>query len=211
MVRGLFIALEGPDGSGKSTIIKLIGNYLKDKGIEFVMTREPGGTLIGEEIRHIVLDEKNTGISDETEALLYAAARGQHVHEKILPSLKEGKLVLCERFVLSSLAYQGVGRGLGIEKVKAINDFAIRGVYPDLILFFHVDPEVTLERKTGNQGGDRLEQEGNDFHRTVYEGYMELLKLYPKNIKVIDATKSIEEVLEQSIKEVEDLLTKKRE
>ncbi|MBU5313206.1 dTMP kinase [Tissierella carlieri] len=210
-MRGLFIALEGPDGSGKSTIIKLIGNYLKDKGIEFVMTREPGGTLIGEEIRHIVLDEKNTGISDETEALLYAAARGQHVHEKILPSLKEGKLVLCERFVLSSLAYQGVGRGLGIEKVKAINDFAIRGVYPDLILFFHVDPEVTLERKTGNQGGDRLEQEGNDFHRTVYEGYMELLKLYPKNIKVIDATKSIEEVLEQSIKEVEDLLTKKRE
>jgi dTMP kinase len=210
-VRGLFIALEGPDGSGKSTIIKLIGNYLKDKGIEFVMTREPGGTLIGEEIRHIVLDEKNTGISDETEALLYAAARGQHVHEKILPSLKEGKLVLCERFVLSSLAYQGVGRGLGIEKVKAINDFAIRGVYPDLILFFHVDPEVTLERKTGNQGGDRLEQEGNDFHKTVYEGYMELLKLYPKNIKVIDATKSIEEVLEQSIKEVEDLLTKKRE
>ncbi|CAK7087096.1 dTMP kinase [Tissierella sp.] len=210
-MRGLFIALEGPDGSGKSTIIKLIGNYLKDKGIEFVMTREPGGTLIGEEIRHIVLDEKNTGISDETEALLYAAARGQHVHEKILPSLEEGKLVLCERFVLSSLAYQGVGRGLGIERVKAINDFAIRGVYPDLILFFYVDPEVTLERKTGNQGGDRLEQEGNDFHRTVYEGYMELLKLYPKNIKVIDATKSIEEVLEQSIKEVEDLLTKKRE
>lgn len=210
-MRGLFIALEGPDGSGKSTIIKLIGNYLKDKGIEFVMTREPGGTLIGEEIRHIVLDEKNTGISDETEALLYAAARGQHVHEKILPSLEEGKLVLCERFVLSSLAYQGVGRGLGIEKVKVINDFAIRGVYPDLILFFYVDPEVTLERKTGNQGGDRLEQEGNDFHRTVYEGYMELLKLYPKNIKVIDATKSIEEVLEQSIKEVEDLLTKKRE
>ncbi|MCQ4923938.1 dTMP kinase [Tissierella carlieri] len=210
-MRGLFIALEGPDGSGKSTIIKLIGNYLKDRGIEFVMTREPGGTLIGEEIRHIVLDEKNTAISNETEALLYAAARGQHVHEKILPSLEEGKLVLCERFVLSSLAYQGVGRELGIEKVKYINDFATRGVYPDLILFFYVDPEVTLERKTGNQGGDRLEQEGNDFHRTVYEGYMELLKLYPKNIKVIDATKSIEEVLEQSIKEVEDLLTKKRE
>ncbi len=210
-MRGLFITLEGPDGSGKSTIIKLIGNYLKDKGIEFVMTREPGGTLIGEEIRHIILDEMNTNMGDETEALLYAAARGQHVHEKILPSLEEGKLVLCDRFLLSSLAYQGVGRGLGIEKVKAINDFAIRGVEPDLILFFHVDPEVTLERKTGNRKGDRLEQEGNDFHKTVYEGYMELLKMYPKNIKVIDATKSIEEVLEQSIKEVEDLLTKKRE
>lgn len=210
-MRGLFITLEGPDGSGKSTIIKLLGDYLKDKGIEFIMTREPGGTLIGEEIRHIVLDEKNTQMGFETEALLYAAARGQHVHEKILPSLEAGKLVLCERFMLSSLAYQGVGRGLGIEKVKAINDFAIRGIYPDLILFFHVDPELTLERKTGALGGDRLEQEGNDFHRNVYEGYMELLDMYPKNIKVIDATKSIKEVLKQSIIEVEALLTKKGE
>lgn len=210
-MRGLFITLEGPDGSGKSTIIKLLGDYLKDKGIEFIMTREPGGTLIGEEIRNIVLDEKNTQMGFETEALLYAAARGQHVHEKILPSLEAGKLVLCERFMLSSLAYQGVGRGLGIENVKAINDFAIRGVYPDLILFFHVDPELTLERKTGELGGDRLEQEGNDFHRNVYEGYMELLNMYPKNIKVIDATKSIEEVLKQSIIEVEALLTKKGE
>lgn len=210
-MRGLFITLEGPDGSGKSTIIKLLGDYLKDKGIEFIMTREPGGTLIGEEIRNIVLDEKNTQMGFETEALLYAAARGQHVHEKILPSLEAGKLVLCERFMLSSLAYQGVGRGLGIENVKAINDFAIRGVYPDLILFFHVDPELTLERKIGHLGGDRLEQEGNDFHRNVYEGYMELLNMYPKNIKVIDATKSIEEVLKQSIIEVEALLTKKGE
>jgi len=209
-VRGLFIALEGPDGSGKSTIIKLIGNYLKDKGIEFVITREPGGTLIGEEIRHIILDKKNINMGAETEALLYAASRGQHIHEKILPSLEAGKIVLCDRFVLSSLAYQGVGRNLGIEEVKSINDFAIKGVYPDLILFFHVDPEITLERKTQN-GGDRLEEEGNDFHRTVYEGYMELLKRYPKNIKIIDATKSIEEVLRESIKEVENLLTNKRE
>ncbi|WP_313755682.1 dTMP kinase [Tissierella sp.] len=209
-MRGLFIALEGPDGSGKSTIIKLIGNYLKDKGIEFVITREPGGTLIGEEIRHIILDKKNINMGAETEALLYAASRGQHIHEKILPSLEAGKIVLCDRFVLSSLAYQGVGRNLGIEEVKSINDFAIKGVYPDLILFFHVDPEITLERKTQN-GGDRLEEEGNDFHRTVYEGYMELLKRYPKNIKIIDATKSIEEVLRESIKEVENLLTNKRE
>lgn len=210
-MRGLFITLEGPDGSGKSTIIKLLGDYLKDKGIEFIITREPGGTLIGEEIRHIILDDKNTEMGSETEALLYAAARGQHVHEKILPSIEEGKLVLCDRFILSSLAYQGVGRGLGIDRVKAINDFATRGLYPDLILFFHVDPEVTLERKTSKLGGDRLEQEGNDFHKNVYEGYMELLNMYPKNIKKIDATKSIQEVLKQSIKEVEDLLTKKGE
>ena len=201
----------GPDGSGKSTIIELIGNYLEELGIEFIITREPGGTSIGEEIRNIILDDKNTNMGAETEALLYAAARGQHVYEKILPALEEGKLVLSDRFVLSSLAYQGVGRELGIEKVKAINDFAVKGVEPDLVLFFHIDPEITLLRKTNNLGGDRLEQEGNDFHRTVYEGYMELIKMYPKNIKIIDATKSIDEVLNQSIREVENLLAKKGE
>ncbi|MDR7857615.1 dTMP kinase [Tissierella sp.] len=207
----MFITLEGPDGSGKSTIIKLLSDYLKDKGIEFIMTREPGGTLIGEEIRHIILDKKNTSMGAETEALLYAAARGQHVHEKILPAIEQGKIVFCERFTLSSLAYQGVGRGLGIERVKSINDFAIRGIYPDLILFFHVDPELTLERKLGKVPGDRLEQEGNDFHRRVYDGYMELLEMYPENIKIIDATKTVEEVLQQSIIEIERLLDKKGE
>lgn len=210
-MRGLFITLEGPDGSGKSTIIKLIGNYLEKKGIDFIMTREPGGTLIAEEIRHIVLDEKNTNMGKETEALLYAASRAQHVHEKIRPSLEEGKLVLCDRFVLSSLAYQGVGRGLGIDEVKAINDFGVKGLNPDLILFFHIDPELTLKRKFLEDSPDRLEQEGSEFHKKVYEGYMELLKLYPENIKIIDATKTIEEVLEQSIGEIEELLTKKRE
>ena len=210
-MRGLFITLEGPDGSGKSTIIKLIGNYLEKKGIDFIMTREPGGTLIAEEIRHIVLDEKNTNMGKETEALLYAASRAQHVHEKIRPSLEEGKLVLCDRFVLSSLAYQGVGRDLGIDEVKAINDFGVKGLNPDLILFFHIDPELTLKRKFLEASPDRLEQEGSEFHKKVYEGYMELLKLYPENIKIIDATKTIEEVLEQSIREIEELLTKKRE
>ncbi|WMM24407.1 dTMP kinase [Tissierella sp. MB52-C2] len=210
-MRGLFITLEGPDGSGKSTIIKLIGNYLEKKGIDFIMTREPGGTLIAEEIRHIVLDEKNTNMGKETEALLYAASRAQHVHEKIRPALEEGKLVLCDRFVLSSLAYQGVGRGLGIDEVKAINDFGVKGLNPDLILFFHIDPELTLKRKFLEDSPDRLEQEGSEFHKKVYEGYMELLKLYPENIKIIDATKTIEEVLEQSIGEIEELLTKKRE
>lgn len=208
-MKGLFIALEGPDGSGKSTITKLLSDYLRKKGIDFIMTREPGGTSISEEIRDIILDKENTNMSGETEALLYAASRGQHIHEKIVPSLKQGKLVLCDRFVLSSLAYQGKGRDLGIEQVKAINDFAIKGVYPDLILFFHVDPALTLKRKTKRQGGDRLEQEGRDFHQKVYEGYMEVLEMYPKNIKIIDATKSIKNVLNQSIKEIEDLLKKK--
>ena len=203
---GLFIALEGPDGSGKSTIIQLIGDYLKDKGIRYIITREPGGTLIGEQVRDIILDNKNTDMSGETEALLYAASRSQHIHEKILPALRDGKLVLCDRFVLSSLAYQGVGRDLGIEEVKGINDFAIKGVQPNLILFFYVNPEVSLARKTAKLGGDRLEKEGKEFHNKVYRGYMELLKLYPQNTKVIDATKSIEEVLHQSITEIEKLL-----
>lgn len=206
---GLFIALEGPDGSGKSTITKLLEDYFKSKKIDYIITREPGGTLIGEDIRDLVLDTKNTAMSAETEALLYAASRGQHIHEKIAPAIKEGKIVLCERFVLSSLAYQGVGRGLGIEKVKAINDFAIKDVYPDLILFFHIDPEVTLKRKTTKHNADRLEKEGNDFHNRVYNGYMELIKKYPKNIKIIDATKPIQEVLNQSIKEIEKLLISK--
>jgi dTMP kinase len=205
-LKGKFITLEGPDGSGKSTIISLIGDYMNKKGIEFIVTREPGGTQIGEEIRAIILDNTNTDMGAETEALLYAAARSQHIHEKILPALNEGKIVFSDRFVLSSLAYQGVGRDLGIERVKTINDFGLRGVYPDLILFFDIDPEQTLKRKTLSMGGDRLEQEGNEFHRKVYEGYMELIKKYPENVKIIDASKSVEEVLNQSILEIEKIL-----
>ncbi|HZJ99047.1 MAG TPA: dTMP kinase [Tissierellaceae bacterium] len=205
---GLFIALEGPDGSGKSTISRLLGDYFKEKGIDHIVTREPGGTLIGENIRRLILDTENIEMCPETEALLYAASRGQHVHEVIHPALKESKLVLCDRFVLSSLAYQGVGRELGIKEVKSINDFAIKDVYPDLILFFHIDPGVTLSRKTQKLGGDRLEQEGNDFHNRVYNGYMELLKMYPKNIRIVDASKPILEVLAQSIEEIEKLISK---
>lgn len=209
-MQGYFITLEGPDGSGKSTIMKLLGEYFQQKGIDFIMTREPGGTPIGEEIRNIILDYMNTDMSPETEALLYAASRGQHVHEKIIPAIRQGKVVLCDRFILSSLAYQGVGRGLGIEEVKRINDFALRGIYPDLILFFHIDPEITLKRKTDKLGGDRLEREGSEFHNRVYNGYMELLKIYPEKIEIIDATKSIEEVLKQSIDKIEQLLNLRR-
>lgn len=203
---GVFITLEGPDGSGKSTIIRLIGQYLTNNNIEFIETREPGGTAIGEEIRDIILDNKNTNMSYQTEALLYAASRGQHIHEKILPALKEGKVVLCDRFILSSLAYQGVGRDLGVEEVKAINDFAIGDVYPDLTLFFHIDPKKTLERKFGNGKADRLENLGDEFHEKVYNGYINLLEKYSENIKIIDANRSIEEVLAQSIREIEKII-----
>ena len=208
-MKGLFITLEGPDGSGKSTLIKGLSKHFKKEGIKFISTREPGGTPISEKIRSIILDDKNTSMGGETEALLYAASRAQHIHETIRPALNDGKLVLCDRFLLSSLAYQGVGRELGIDKVKMINDFGIKEILPDLILFLHIDAEETLQRKTSNQGGDRLEQEGTEFHKKVYNGYMELLELYPENIKIIDARRSIKEVLAASIEEIDNILNRK--
>lgn len=205
-MRGLFITLEGPDGSGKSTVIKLLSTWLKEKNVEFITTREPGGTNIGEDIRKIILDKKNNSMSPQTEALLYAAARSQHVSEKILPALKEGKVVICERFVLSSLAYQGIGRDLGIDEVKKINDFATMGIEPDLILFFNVNPRYSLKRKTIRHGGDRLEKEGENFHQKVYEGYLKLLKIYPKNVKVIDAASTLEEVFYEVKESMKNIL-----
>lgn len=203
---GIFITLEGPDGSGKSTISRFLLDYLKKRKIDFIFTREPGGTPIGENIRKIILDKKNINMSPRTEALLYAASRSQHISEKIKPALDDGKVVVCERFVLSSLAYQGYARGLGIEEVKDINDFAIEGVIPDLTLFFNVDPVYALNRKTNRKGGDRLEKEGVNFHSKVYDGYKKLISLYPEKIKLIDASKSIEETFDQVRKEIEKIL-----
>lgn len=208
-VKGVFIAFEGPDGSGKSTMIRMIAQYFTEMNIDFIETREPGGTKIGEDIRRILLDNSNKDMFPETEALLYAASRGQHFKEKILPAIGEGKVVLCDRFLLSSLAYQGVGRGLGIEEVMMINDFAIKGIRPDLTLFFHVDPDTTLIRKTNKKGGDRLEREGKSFHRKVYDGYMELIKRYPENIEIVDATKSKGEVFEETKKIIINFLKRK--
>ena len=205
---GIFITLEGPDGSGKSTITELIVEYLKDLNIDFIVTREPGGTSIGEDIRNIILDKKNTNMSPRTEALLYAASRSQHVYEKIRPALEEGKVVLSERFVLSSLVYQGIGRELGVSDVKAINDFGIEGVNPDLILFFDIDPVEALSRKTGENSGDRLEMEGINFHREVYNGYLKLISMYPENIKVIDASKSVVETFEEVKNELDKIFKK---
>lgn len=205
-MRGIFIVLEGPDGSGKSTVIKNIRKYLESRGIDVIETREPGGTDIGESIRKIILDNRNKAMLPETEALLLAAARGQHVKEKILPAIESGKVVLCDRFVLSSLAYQGVGRDLGVEEVRMINDFAIKGIRPDLTLFFDVDPETTLQRKTQNKEGDRLETEGVGFHRKVYDGYLSILRDCSESIVIIDATKSKKEVISQSIVHIENFL-----
>lgn len=205
-MKGLFITLEGPDGSGKSTIVKLLSEYFNEKGFEVVLTREPGGTQIGEKIRDIVLDNKNIEMSSTTEALLYAASRAQHIQEKILPSLEDGKIIICERFVHSSLVYQGIGRALGVNKIKEINNFAIQGVEPDVTLFFDIDPERALKRKTKKGEGDRLEMEDVSFHRDVYEGYLKICKMYPEEIKVIDAGKNIKEVFNQVRNIIDSLL-----
>lgn len=192
-MKGLFIVLEGPDGSGKSTMASMIAEYLKDKGHDIVFTREPGGTEIGEKIRDIILDNNNTEMADTTEALLYAAARAQHVSEKIKPVLESGKTIISERFVYSSLVYQGIGRKLGVENVKMINDFGIQGLEPDIVLFFDIDPEKALNRKIKIDGGDRLEVEDISFHRSVFEGYKTLIKECSQ-IKTIDAERTKEEI-----------------
>lgn len=194
----MFITFEGPDGSGKSTIIQKVYDYLIENNYDVIKTREPGGSPIAEKIRNLILDTENIKMGYRTEALLYAASRAQHVEETILPALNENKIVLCDRFLISSLAYQGVGRGLGIENVRNINDFAINGVFPDFVLFFDVDPITTLKRKSSLDTADRLEKEGNNFHERVYNGYKEILNS-EKNIEIIDATQSVEDVFNQCI------------
>ncbi|KPU27511.1 thymidylate kinase [Caloranaerobacter sp. TR13] len=204
-MKGIFITVEGPDGSGKSTQIRLLEEYLKDKGYNVVVTREPGGTRISEDIRKIILDTSNTDMSPYTEALLYAASRAQHVYETILPALKEGKIVICDRFVDSSLVYQGFARGLGIEKIKEINDFATEGLKPDVTLFFDIDIDTALKRIGNRTTKDRLDKENIEFHRKVYEGYMKIKEIYSHRIEVINAAYDIENTFKQ-VKSVIDRL-----
>lgn len=194
---GLFITFEGPDGCGKTSIINLIKEYYKDNK-KIIFTREPGGTEISEKIRELILSNDNENMSTRTEALLYSASRAQHIDELVRPNLEKGNVVISDRFVLSSLAYQGGGRELGVENVKKINDFAIDGVNPDLIIFFYVDPLTTLKRKSLSENADRLELSGDDFHCRVYDTYMELLDGLKdeKVLRKVDATKSMEEVFE---------------
>lgn len=194
---GLFITFEGPDGCGKTSIINLIKEYYKDNE-KIIFTREPGGTKISEKIREIILSNDNDNMSPRTEALLYSASRAQHIDELVKPNLEKGNIVISDRFVLSSLAYQGGGRELGVENVKKINDFAIDGVNPDMIIFFYVDPLTTLKRKSLNENADRLELSGDDFHSRVYDTYMELLEQMKddKVLRKVDATKNMDEVFE---------------
>lgn len=203
---GIFITFEGPEGSGKSTVISEVYEDLIKQGYEVILTREPGGNVISEEIREMILDPKNTAMDDRTEALLYAASRRQHVTEKIQPALKANKIVLCDRFVDSSLAYQGYARGIGIEEVYNMNLFAIEDCMPNLTLFFDVHPEIGMERIGKRNYKDRLEQAGDDFHEKVYEGYHLLMDRYPERIKRVDAEASLEHVIASVKKMVGDYI-----
>ena len=173
-MKGKFITFEGCEGSGKSTQLRLLSQYLTERGVDFIMTREPGGSDIAEEIRKIILSGKNTAMCDECEALLYAAARIQHLKEKVAPALKAGKLVICDRYVDSSLAYQGYARGLGVEYVRQINELALKEFTPDLTVFLDISPKAAFERKHGADPDDRMEQLGLEFHEKVYRGYKSL-------------------------------------
>ena len=197
MKKGSFIVIEGPDGSGKTTIALRLKEILSEK-YDIVHTREPGGIDIAEQIRNIILDPKNTAMEAKTEALLYAASRRQHLVEKVIPALKRGSIVLCERFVYSSLVYQGYARGLGIDAVYDINRFAIGDSMPDLVLYLDVDEKTGLSRVNSRGNKDRLDGESNDFHKKVVEGY-QLIKERFSDFKVVDASRGADEVLEDCL------------
>ncbi|PMD68345.1 dTMP kinase [Companilactobacillus nuruki] len=199
---GIFISFEGPDGAGKTTALNKLMPLLQERtNKEIVLSREPGGSPISEKIRKIILDIHDQEMDDRTEALLYAAARRQHLIDVILPTLNEGKVMLSDRFVDSSIAYQGGGRQIGTKEVGEINDFAIDGHLPDLTIYFDVTPEVGLARiKKDHEGAmDRLEKEAIDFHNRVYDSYMDIVKANPDRIKAINAQQAPDQVVQDAL------------
>ena len=209
MRTGYFISFEGLDGSGKSTQIAKLKSYFEENGFDVVLTREPGGTGIGEKIRNIILDPENSNMTDLTEAMLYAASRAQHVEEIIKPALKAGNIVICDRFVDSSIAYQAYGRGLG-SCVKEINKFAVAGCMPDVTFLLKVRP-VICGGRIKNRQRDRIELEASEFHQTVYNGYEKLESEYPDRIIALDASRSIEEIQDDIRAHVETLIRQKKD
>lgn len=190
-----FITVEGCEGSGKTSIIKLICEDFEKRGIKYLQTREPGGSKISEQIRNVILNVDNTKMDYMTEALLYAASRRQHLEEIVKPALNDGKIVLCDRYLDSSLAYQGYARGLGIEEVYNINMYATSGFLPDLTIYIDIPVEVGLERiKENNRDVNRLDLEKVAFHNKVREGYLKIAKMYPERIKVVDGNAPLDVV-----------------
>ena len=207
-MKGLFIVMEGPDGSGKTTQINLLEQYLKEAGYECLITREPGGTVIGEEVRELILNPEYKEMSPVTEMLLYAASRAQLVHEVIGPALEAGRIVISDRFVDSSIVYQGIARNLGISTVSAVNAPGI-GIYrPDGIFFIDLSEAEGIRRKKNQKKLDRMEQESIDFHHLVSEGYRKVLAERPEVIK-IDGGKDIDVIQKKIRNHVDELLKKK--
>lgn len=205
---GVLITFEGGEGAGKTSVIREMGARLKKLGYDVMATREPGGVLIAEQIRRVILDENHTAMDARTEALLYAAARREHLVEKIIPALNKGKIVLCDRFIDSSLAYQGYARGIGMEEVLKINEFAVGSYFPDLTLFLDVEPKVGLERITKDLGREinRLDKENIAFHNKVREGFLSVYERFPKRIKRIDANQPFADVVEASFQVIQRFL-----
>ena len=200
-MKGLFITFEGNDGSGKSSVIETIKKELIDRGYDVIYSREPGGSRIAENIRDVILDVNNVGMDPKTESLLYAASRREHIVKTILPALNEGKIVLCDRYLDSSLAYQGFARGIGMDKVYDMNLYATESLLPDLTLLICVSPEIGMNRIKQNQRGslDRLEIEKMDFHKKVYNGYLEVQKKFPNRIVIVNGEASKEQVKKEAL------------
>ncbi len=200
--RGIFISLEGVEGCGKSTQAKLLADYVSELGYPVILTHEPGGTPIAEQIRAILLDPQNTDMTATTELLLYLASRAQHTSQLILPALSEGKIVVCERFSEATLVYQGYARGFDLNLLEQVNRIATRGLETDLTLILDLDAADGFSRKAGSSL-DRLENEDADFHNKVREGYLKIAQKEPQRIKVINAQDSIQNVHNQIKRYVE--------
>ena len=192
-MKGLFITIEGNDGSGKSTVIQSLKEQLAKLNLEVCYTREPGGSYVAEKIREVILDNDNIAMDDKTEALLYAASRRQHLKETVFPALEEGKIVVCDRFIDSSLTYQGLARGLGVDEVFNMNMFATEGFMPHLTIYLLVDPKIGLERKSHQKELDRLEHEKLEFHEKVYNGYLMLADRFKDRVRIVNGNVTIEE------------------
>lgn len=208
-MKGFFITFEGGEGSGKTTVIEKVENYYLEKGFNVVRTREPGGSKIAEDIRNVILDVDNVNMDPITEAMLYAASRRQHLVEKVTPYLEKGYIVLCDRFIDSSLAYQGYARGLGIDKVYQMNLMATNGLLPDVTIYVDVKPEVGLSRiKSNNREQNRLDLEKLSFHQNVYEGYHQVAQMFSDRFKVINGEQTREQVFNDTIKVLDEIINK---
>ncbi len=207
-MKGVFITFEGGEGSGKTTIANMIKETLTLEGYHVVLTREPGGVDIAEKIRDVIVDVKNTNMDKKTEALLYAASRRQHLVEKVIPALEQGYVVICDRYVDSSLVYQGIARGIGIDEVYEMNLFATDNKLPDCTIFFDVKPEVGLKRvhSDNTREVNRLDLEKMEFHQKVYEGYLTICDKYSDRIVKVNAELSVDEVYNQVLERIRDVL-----